>query len=162
VDWQVAVIKTSEPGQVTLEPFEIFMQRTGLHAGALPNRGNSAGLTHAATRLQASLPDAVLAMRKHMERKQVEFTTGLQARLENTLKELARLQARQMEQLTLSLEKQLETVRRGRFEQRSQQINKVFDEYRHWVHDTLTTEPQPWVQVMAAVSHPARINATGA
>lgn len=162
VDWQVAVIKTTEPGQVTLEPFEIFMQRAGLRAGTMPNRGNSAALTNAATLLQASLPDAVLAMRKHMERKQIEFATGLQARLENTLKELARLQARQMEQLTLSLEKQLETVRRGRFEQRSQQINKVFDEYRQWVHDTLTTEPQPWVQVMAAVSHPAQINATGA
>ncbi len=154
VDWQVAVINTSEPQRVVLEPFEVFVQRAGLRAGALPNKGDSSALREAASELQASLPGAVLAMRRHMEERQSAFTTGLQERLDSTLKELERLQARQMEQLTLSLERQLETVRRGRFEQRSQQINKVFDEYRQWVHDTLTTEPQPWVQVMAAVCHP--------
>ena len=60
-----------------------------------------------------------------------------------------------MQQLELRLEKQLETVRRGRFERRSQMIRRVFDDYRQWVQDTLTTEPQPWVQVMAAVCPPA-------
>ena len=59
-----------------------------------------------------------------------------------------------MQQLTLELEKQLETVKRGRFEQRNQQINRVFDDYRQWVQDTLTTEPQPWIQVLAAVYLP--------
>jgi hypothetical protein len=57
------------------------------------------------------------------------------------------------------LEKQLDTVKRGRFEQRSHQINRVFDEYREWVRDTLTTEPQPWIQVLAAVCHPSAVNA---
>ena len=52
-----------------------------------------------------------------------------------------------------TLDKQLETVKRGRFQQCSQQIHGVFDEYRKWVNDTLTTEPQPWIQVLAAVSH---------
>ena len=55
-------------------------------------------------------------------------------RLQGTLAELERLQ--------------------GRFEQRNQQINRVFDDYRQWVQDTLTTEPQPWIQVLAAVCHP--------
>jgi hypothetical protein len=27
----------------------------------------------------------------------------------------------------------------------------VFDDYRQWVQDTLTTEPQPWIQVLGAV-----------
>ena len=75
-------------------------------------------------------------------------------RLQGTLAELERLQGRQVQQLTLELEKQLETVKRGRFEQRNQQINRVFDDYRQWVQDTLTTEPQPWIQVLAAVCHP--------
>jgi hypothetical protein len=56
-----------------------------------------------------------------------------------------------MQQLELHLEKQLETVRRGKFERRSQVIRRVFDDYRQWVQDTLTTEPQPWIQVLAAV-----------
>jgi hypothetical protein len=70
------------------------------------------------------------------------------------LADLERLQIRQIEQLQLNLEGQLEAVKRGRFQQRSQQINRVFDDYRKWVHDTLTTEPQPWIQVLAAVCHP--------
>ena len=80
---------------------------------------------------------------------------ALAERLEGTLKDLERLQTRQLEQLKLALENQLETVKRGRYEQRSQQINRVFDEYRQWVHDTLTTEPQPWIQVLAGVCHPS-------
>ena len=64
------------------------------------------------------------------------------------------LAVREAQQLTLELEKQLETVKRGRFEQRNQQITRVFDDYRQWVQDTLTTEPQPWIQVPAAVCHP--------
>jgi len=59
-----------------------------------------------------------------------------------------------MKQLSLELEKQIETIRQGRFEQRSQQISRVFDEYRQWVEDTLTTEPQAWIQVLACVCHP--------
>ena len=76
--------------------------------------------------------------------------------------ELQRLQASQLKQLARDLERQLETVKRGRYEQRSQQIARVFDDYRQWVHDTLTTEPQPWIQVLAAVfnvgSHPVASN----
>ena len=86
---------------------------------------------------------------------QSAFTQVLSTRLEGTLAELRRLQDRQMEQLKLDLERQLETVKRGRFEQRSKQINRVFDDYRQWVQDTLTTEPKPWIQVLAAVCHPS-------
>ena len=35
-------------------------------------------------------------------------------------------------------------------EKRSQAIHRVFDDYRQWVQDTLTTEPQPWIQVLAS------------
>ena len=92
-----------------------------------------------------------------MLKEQAVFATRLAERLEGTLEELKRLQGRQLEQLTLDLERQLETVKRGRFEQRSQQINRVFDDYRQWVHDTLTTEPQPWIQVLAGMCHPTAV-----
>ena len=52
---------------------------------------------------------------------------------------------------------QIETVKRSRFERRSQQIGRVFDDYRQWVRDTLTTEPQPWIQVLAALCNPVAI-----
>ena len=43
-----------------------------------------------------------------------------------------------------------ENLKRGQREQRTQHIRKVFDEYRDWVRDTMTTEPEPFIQVLAA------------
>jgi hypothetical protein len=104
--------------------------------------------------MQASLPQAVEKMRQYMEAEQRIFSAALAERLQNTLADLKRLQDRQVEQLTLRLESQIEAVRRSRFESRSRQIGRVFDDYRQWVQDTLTTEPKPWIQVLAAVCHP--------
>lgn len=154
VEWCVA---RRSPGTstFTLEPFESFAQRAGLQAGGLPNRGATDALATATQSLQLALPDAVAAMRDHMLQLQGEFAAQYDQRLEGTLQELKRLQDRQIEQLTLRLESQIETVKRSRFERRSQQIGRVFDDYRQWVRDTLTTEPQPWIQVLAAVCNPA-------
>ncbi len=102
--------------------------------------------------MQSALPGAV---RAYMLKQQAAFSAELAQRLESTLADLQRLQGRQLEQLSLDLEKQLETVKRGRFEQKSRDIHRVFDDYRRWVEDTLTTEPQPWIQVLAAVCNPS-------
>ncbi len=152
VEWRVAC--RTGPGPFQLEAFDGFVQRAGLRAGGLPNPGLTTGLTTLQTRMQQALPQAVAAMHQHMVQRQRTFAAQLNQRLEGTLAELQRLQAKQLEQLSLDLERQLETVRRGRFEQRSQHIRRVFDDYRQWVHDTLTTEPQPWIQVLAGVCHP--------
>jgi hypothetical protein len=152
VEWQVA--HRIGNGPFALESFDAFATRAGLRANGLPNRGHTEGLDATCAAMQQALPMAVEAMHAHMLAKQAIFANQLSERLQGTLAELERLQGRQVQQLTLELEKQLETVKRGRFEQRSQQINRVFDDYRQWVQDTLTTEPQPWIQVLAAVCHP--------
>ena len=153
VQWQVAC-RLSPQAPFTLEPFDAFVERTGLKAGGLPNPGQTEALAKATETLQTALPAAVAAMRAHMLQVQGEFATQSALRLHDTLENLKQLQGRQIEQLTLRLEGQIETVKRSRFERRSQQISRVFDDYRQWVRDTLTTEPQPWIQVLAALSHP--------
>ena len=90
-------------------------------------------------------------MRQHMVHRQVAFATQMQRRLQDTLADLERLQAAQVQQLELRLEKQLEQIRRSQFERRSRVIRRVFDEYRQWVEDTLSTEPEPYLQVLAGV-----------
>ena len=152
MEWQVA--HRIGNGPFALESFDAFATRAGLRANGLPNRGHTEGLDATCAAMQQALPMAVEAMHAHMLAKQAIFANQLSERLQGTLAELERLQGRQVQQLTLELEKQLETVKRGRFEQRNQQINRVFDDYRQWVQDTLTTEPQPWIQVLAAVCHP--------
>ncbi len=147
VEWQVA---TQVPGgPIQLEPWEDFIQRARLFAETLPNSGQTIDLTP----LQAQLPAAVKTMCHHMIARQGEFAASMEARLEHTLADLKRLQKQQMEQLELRLEKLVEGVRESRRAQRSQQINRVFDDYRQWVEDTLTTEPEPYIRVLAAVYH---------
>jgi hypothetical protein len=164
VEWQVATRRADDPGgeNFTLEPFDSFVRRAGLKADSLPNRRHTPGLDKVTQAMQQALPKAVRAMHSHMLSQQAIFAARLNERLEGTMTDLKRLQGRQLEQLRLDLERQLETVKRGRYEQRSQQINRVFDDYRQWVHDTLTTEPQPWTQVVAAVCHPAAADDAGA
>jgi superfamily II DNA or RNA helicase len=148
VEWQVAH-RGGSAGAFALEPFDDFTDRARLKAGALPNSGRPLPLAD----LQSALPEAVAAMRIHMVMRQAEFSAEMTSRLEGTLAELERLQSRQMQQLQLKLEDVIEGVRRSRFELRSKQIHHVFDDYRQWVEETLTTEPQPYIQVLAAVCH---------
>ena len=90
-------------------------------------------------------------MNTFMVKRQGEFAQHMNERLTKTLADLERLQGQQMEQLELRIGKLLEALRASRLTQRSRQIHQVFDDYRHWVRDTMTTEPQPYIRVLAAV-----------
>jgi superfamily II DNA or RNA helicase len=146
VEWQAAVRLGDG---FRLEPLDLFIARAGLKADALANRGEGAPLEQ----LQAALPQAVKAMQSFMQGRQVEFDASMSQKLAGTLADLQRLQGKQIQQLELKLEQsgQAEPFKRSRFEQRSQQIHHVFDEYRQWVEDSMSTEPQAHIQVLAAV-----------
>lgn len=145
IEWQVALFSG---GSWSLEPFPNFVARTKLKANALANRNQ--GIDTVA--LQSNLPGAVKEMRRHMISLQEKFSATMTERLAGTLAGLERLQERQIEQLELrfAANQQAEQFKKSRREQRTQYIRRVFDEYREWVHDTMTTEPQPFIQVLAA------------
>ena len=147
IEWQVASL---HGGQWRLEAFPAFVARTGLKAGVLANRAADLDTQP----LQAALPAAVDAMRKHMVARQQEFSASMHSRLQGTLQNLETLQSAQIQQLELRLaaNKQDEAFKKGRREKRTQQIRRVFDEYRQWVEDTMSTEPQPFIQVLAAAT----------
>lgn len=145
IEWQVAVC---QGGAWNLQAFPDFVARTKLKANSLANRNQGIDTTS----LQTNLPGAVTAMRQHMIALQESFSADMTARLSGTLADLERLQGKQFEQLELRLaaNQQAEQFKKTRREQRTQHIRKVFDEYRQWVQDTMTTEPQPFIQVLAA------------
>ena len=145
VDWQVVSFTAS--GESSLQTFEHFAERAKLKADALPNSGKEVD----ATNLQAKLPQAVALMKQHMVSQQQTFATQLNERLAGTLEELKKLQEKQMQQLELHLENLVAGVKQSRREQRSKHIHQVFDDYRQWIEDTMTTEPQPYIRVLAAV-----------
>ena len=86
-----------------------------------------------------------------MVQKQKKFDASLQEKMEKTMELLKTLQERQFEQLELLLEKQLDTVKDSKRKKRKQEIDGVFDSYRNWVENTLSTEPEPYIQVLAAL-----------
>jgi hypothetical protein len=145
IEWQVAVCAGNK---WTLEAFPSFMERAKLKAGTLANRNQGMDTFD----LQSNLPEAVDAMRRHMVSLQEGFAAGMKTRLDGTLADLERLQRDQLEQLELrfAANLQAEQFKRTRREQRTQHIRRVFDEYKLWVQDTMTTEPQPFIQVLAA------------
>ena len=145
IEWQVAVFSG---GNWNLQAFPDFVTRTKLKANSLSNPGQGI----ATTSLQNNLPGAVAAMQRHMVILQESFAADMTARLSGTLADLEKLQGKQFEQLELRLaaNQQAEQFKKTRREQRTQHIRKVFDEYRQWVQDTMTTEPQPFIQVLAA------------
>ena len=145
IEWQVALCSS---GTWTLQPFADFADRTRLKASTFVNR--SQGIDTAS--LQRNLPDAVATMQKHMVALQKSFAADTALRLSGTLSDLERLQGKQIEQLELKFaeNQQAEQLKKTRREQRTQNIRHVFDEYRQWVEDTMTTEPQPFIQVLAA------------
>lgn len=158
VEWQVAY-RINTQDSFKLESFESFANRAGLQAGSLPSRGVNDGLNKTVLQMQTDLNQAVKTMSDFMNAQQKIFASQLDQRLKSTLSELKRLQEKQISQLEIRLENQIEAVKRSRFENRSRQISSVFDDYRRWVEDTLTTEPQPWIQVLAAVCNPTSTGA---
>lgn len=150
IEWRVAVL---HHGAWKLEAFPEFAARTGLQAGKLPNSGKPI----ATATLQDHLPAAVSAMRHFMVAQQKSFAADMNTRLQKTLADLARLQDNQEKQLELRFasSQQAEQFKRGQREQRTQHLRKVFDEYRDWVRDTMTTEPEPFIQVLAGAMNDA-------
>jgi superfamily II DNA or RNA helicase len=135
VDWQVAVRQTD--GAFALEPFATFAARAGLAAERLPNAERPVP-----EGLQAALPAAVAAMRAHMVTAQQAFTAKTRPVLERRLVELDLLRDKQ---LALHFDEAPKSLAR------KQEIEKDFEAYRDWIRDTMETEPQPFVQVAAAV-----------
>lgn len=144
VEWRVASRRGNGP--FVLEEFSAFATRAGLKARTLPNPAKAD-----LAAMQAGVPAAVDAMRRHMVIRQGEFASAMEKRLHQTLRDLEHLQKRQMDDLNQRYAQLELNLYQKRVKDRSEQIRRVFDEYRSWVEETLTTEPQPYIQLLAAV-----------
>jgi superfamily II DNA/RNA helicase len=146
VEWQA--VTRGAGGSFRMEAFDAFASRAGLAAGALANATRQVPAA-----LQAALPDAVRQMRAHMVRAQREFAANTHAPFQKALEDLEKLWERQLAQLELDIASsgQPEQIRTARAAARKQEIEKDFQAYKGWVHDTMETEPEPFLQVIAAV-----------
>ena len=127
-----------------IEPFESILARTGLGKTTFPNRGESIDLDS----LRSLLPEAVKQARQYMSEERKTFEDMINPKLQTHFNNLERLKRRHHEQLELFYvdKKQL-----SRKEQEKREIDKIFNEFWTWVEETMTTEDNPFIQVIAVL-----------
>lgn len=134
-----------------VEPIERVFERTGLADRAVPNRGEDVD----SERLQALLPDAVEMARVWMSEQRDAFNAKIRPKLDDQLEALQRLRKKQYDQLELDFESKREQLREDTYRDRvargRRKIDRTFDEYRTWIRETMETEDNPYLQVVAVL-----------
>jgi len=136
--WYSAVFRGQKFKQ--LETLEALLERTRLGTEPLANSGRAPG------DIQKLVPEAVKQVRERVIADRAAEEDARAARLEQVRADLATLRGRKEQQLELAFS--------GRAAQRDQEqrnVKRTFDEFEAWVQDTLATEPQPFLQVIAAL-----------
>ena len=136
--------------QPRLIPFDELVERIGLGRNPIANRQASVDVEA----LASLLPHAVAEARHHFVARRNVFEEAINAKLDHEIKALDEFKARRIRQLEHSLgqSNQSEQAKRARREQAVHEAEAVHDEYLRWIEDTMTTEPQPWIKVVCAMT----------
>jgi len=88
-----------------------------------------------------------------MDKQRQAFETRINAQLEDHLKALEKLRDRQKQQLQTQLQssRYSEAHKASMKASREQRIDEIFDDYIQWVEDTMTTEPDAYLQVISVL-----------
>jgi hypothetical protein len=127
-----------------IEEFEALLARTGLGKTSLPNRGDNIDIEA----LRQLLPKAVQKARDYMSEKRNAFEEVINEKLNEQLNALDRLKTKQYEQLELFYMDKRQVSKK---EQDKREIDRKFDEFWTWVEDTMTTDDNPFIQVIAVL-----------
>ncbi len=133
-----------------IEELDELIKRTGLGDRQIPNRGLAANFET----LKKSLPSAVDKARQWMSARRKEFEDQINEKLNQHLADLDRLKKRKLIQLEkrFSDVRQPEKLAQAIKEKEKREIDKIFDEYMDWVEQTMTTEDQAYIRVVAALT----------
>jgi len=125
-----------------VEDLQEVIERTGLGKKTIPNVGDSDADADA---LEAHLPMVVDRAKAWMSERRKEFESEINVKLNAQLEALEALRRRQLGHV----DKRFEQEERRQSERR--RIDKTFDEFIEWVEDTMTTEDNPFIQVVAVL-----------
>ncbi|PVZ64548.1 helicase [Pelagibaculum spongiae] len=133
-----------------IKPFEEFVEQHPFHIDVITNQGGARNHE----RQQDLLPTAIAMAEPWMKTRRNEVDKELSQQLEQQLTKLSKLKSKQISQLELNFadNKQAQHLVEGRKEQRQREIEQVFDEYQQWIQDTMTTEDQPYIQLVAVLT----------
>jgi superfamily II DNA or RNA helicase len=133
-----------------IEPFESLIDRTNLGQANTPNPGKDIDIDT----LKTLLPEVVSQAENWMHAKRKEFEDHVNEKLNLQLAALERLRDKQYAHLEQKFggTRPSETRIQEQKEAEKRQIDNVFDAYLDWVEDTMTTEDQPFIQVLAVLA----------
>ncbi|MGB6015300.1 MAG: DEAD/DEAH box helicase [Nodosilinea sp.] len=131
-----------------VEPFTETVNRTQLGQEPIPNPGE--------VPVEALLPlrdPAIQQARRYLLAEHKTFDAALSVQLAEQKARLDRLQGRHLEQLELQFEedKRSEALRQQRRQNQLTRIEKIFKDYRDWVELSMTTEPEPFIKLVAVL-----------
>ncbi len=127
-----------------IESFASLLTRTGLGGTTFPNREENQDMES----LRSLLPEAVKQAKQYMTGERKSFEDRINPKLQTHLDNLDRLKVKHHEQIEniYADKKQL-----SRKEQEKREIDRIFNEFWNWVEDTMTTEDNPFIQVIAVL-----------
>jgi len=115
---------------------------------------NTGGSDRNRDRQQNLLEAAIAHAREVFVHERNAFEKQIDKQLNDHLQKLDVLKGRQLNQLELDFadNKQQGAVKLSRKEQRQREIEHNFDSYIDWIQDTMTTEKEPYIQVIAVIT----------
>ena len=131
-----------------VELFSETLQRTALGKIPIPNQSAE---SDDFSEINALIPEAVQQAKALILEKRKQFEDHVDGQLNDQLKELEVLRSKQIKQLELVFDQGQNKAKQARKVQQAQDINKIFDDYIEWIQDTMTTENQPYMQVIAVI-----------
>ncbi len=133
----------------SIEPFESVARKLNLINGAFANSEEAVDLPG----LKKLLPEAVEKVKAWMSHRRDEFQQATDRKLQKKLNELKRLKGRKFEQLELKFrDSRMVDARKNReIEKGQRKIKSDFDDYQEWIEETMTTEDQPYIQVVSVI-----------
>lgn len=132
-------------------PFAEFLANNPQLGRKLTNAG---GELRNHQRQQQLLEKAIDHARDVFAHDRQAFEDKINQQLNEHLEKLDVLRKCQIGQLELDFaeNKQQESVKQSRKEQRQREIEHNFNSYIEWIEDTMTTEKQPYIQVIAVIT----------
>ncbi len=127
-----------------IEEFKSLLKRTGLGKNRFPSRDIELDLTF----LRSLLPEAVKHAGTYMSEQRQAFENMINPKLQEQLDKLEHLKGKQYKQLELDYKEKKQLSKK---EQEKREIERKFDEFIDWVENTMTTENNPFIQVIAVL-----------
>ena len=127
-----------------IESFDDLLKRTGLGRTRFPNSGAGIDMNP----IKKLLPDGVKQAKEFMSRERARFEDEINDKLQKQLDALELLKGKQYRQLELFY---MEKRNLSKKERRKREIDRKFDEFIDWVEDTMTTEDNPYIQIVAVL-----------